>query len=77
VKFSQELTDDSPYRGRESIAGKDSLTLARDIMAIDQEQFSAASRKSPMQRAKLRGLRRNAEVAVANTRATGVPASDT
>ena len=40
--------------------------LAHDISALDQEQFSAAFRKSPMQRAKLAGLRRNSEVVLAN-----------
>ena len=67
VKFSQTLADDSPFGARVFIAGKDSLTLARDILALDQEQFSAAFRKSPMKRAKLAGLRRNAVVVQTNT----------
>jgi epoxyqueuosine reductase len=62
VKFSQELAEDSPFRARAFIAGKDAVTLATDILALDQEQFSAAFRKSPMKRAKLAGLRRNATV---------------
>jgi epoxyqueuosine reductase len=70
VKFSQELAEDSPFRAREFIAGKDAVTLATDILALDQEAFSAAFRKSPMKRAKLAGLRRNAAVVLANTRAT-------
>ena len=65
-KFSQELADDSPFRAREFIAGKDAGTLARDILAVDQEAFSAAFRKSPMKRAKLAGLRRNAVVVLEN-----------
>lgn len=65
-KFSQKLADDSPFRAREFIAGKDSLTPARDILALDQEQFSAAFRKSPIKRAKLRGLQRNAAVVLNN-----------
>jgi hypothetical protein len=36
VKFSQELADDSPIRAREVIAWKDAVTLARDILALDQ-----------------------------------------
>ncbi len=67
VKFSQELADDSPFRAREFIAVKDALTLATDILALDQEQFSAAFRKSPMKRAKLAGLRRNAAIVLENT----------
>ena len=66
VKFSQELADDSPFRARPLLDGKDAVTLARDILALDHEQFSAAFRKSPMKRAKLAGLRRNAAVALGN-----------
>ena len=66
VKFSQELAEDSPFRARELIAGKDAVTLATDILALDQDAFSAAFRKSPMKRAKLRGLQRNAAVVVRN-----------
>ena len=44
------------------VAGKDAATLATDILALDQGAVSAAFRKSPMKRAKLRGLRRNAAV---------------
>jgi epoxyqueuosine reductase len=65
-KFSQELADDSPFRAREFLAGKDSLTLAREILALDQEAFSAAFRRSPMKRAKLAGLRRNATLVLRN-----------
>jgi hypothetical protein len=65
VKFSQELAEDSPFAPREFIAGKDAVTLATDILALDQEQFSAAFRKSPMKRAKLAGVRRTAEVVLA------------
>ncbi len=67
VKFSQELAVDSPFRARRFIAGKDAVTLATDILALDQEQFSGAFRKSPMKRAKLAGLRRNAAVVLANS----------
>jgi epoxyqueuosine reductase len=65
-KFSVALADGSPFAAREFIAGKDAVTLARDILALDQEQFSAAFRKSPMKRAKLAGLRRNAAVVLTN-----------
>ena len=61
-KFSVELAEDSPFRAREFVAGKDAATLATDILALDQGAVSAAFRKSPMKRAKLRGLRRNAAV---------------
>ncbi|MCC7054242.1 MAG: hypothetical protein IT355_13330 [Gemmatimonadaceae bacterium] len=65
-KFSRELADDSPFRARKFIAGKDAVTLARDILALDQEQFRAAFRRSPMKRAKLAGLQRNAAVVMGN-----------
>ena len=68
VKFSQALADGSPFAAREFIAGKDAVTLATDILALDQQQFSAAFRKSPMKRAKLAGLRRNAAVVLDNLR---------
>ena len=65
MKFSQEPAEDSPFRAREFFAWKDSVTLARDTLALDQEAFSAAFRKSPMKRVKRvkpAGLRRNATV---------------
>ncbi len=69
VKFSQELADDSPFNTREFIAGKDAVTLATDILSWEPEQFSATFRKSPMKRAKLAGLRRNATVVLSNIEA--------
>ena len=66
VRFASELPDDSPFAPREVIAGKDARTLAREILEMSQEEFSAAFRKSPMKRAKLRGLKRNAAVVLGN-----------
>ena len=66
VKFSQALADDSPFRARPFLDGKDAMTLATDILALDQAHFSAAFRKSPMKRAKLAGLQRNAAVVLTN-----------
>ena len=42
VKFSQTLAEDSPFRARPSLEGTDAVTLATDILALEQEQFSAA-----------------------------------
>ena len=67
VKFSLELAEDSPFRARPFLARKDSVTLTTDILALDQAQFSAAFRKSPMKRAKLAGLKRNATVVLENS----------
>ena len=66
AKFSSPLADDAPFRARAFLDGKDAVTLATDILALNQESFSAAFRKSPMKRAKLAGLRRNAAVVLAN-----------
>ncbi len=65
-KFSQELAADSPCRPRAFLDDKDAVTLACDILALEQEQFSAAFRKSPIKRAKLAGLRRSATVVLHN-----------
>ena len=61
-KFSQALAEDSPFRARPFLDGMDAVTLATDILALDQ----AAFRKSPMKRVKLAGLRRNAAVVLRN-----------
>ena len=39
---------------------------ARELLAMSQEEFSAAFKGSPMKRAKLSGLKRNAAVALGN-----------
>ena len=59
IKFAQELKEPA-FAAREFIAGKDATTLAEDLLAMPQDEFSAAFRKSPMKRAKLAGLKRNA-----------------
>ena len=64
-KFSLPLRED-PFRAREVIAGKDARTPARDILAMSDEDFRMAFNGSPMKRAKLAGLKRNATVVVGN-----------
>jgi epoxyqueuosine reductase len=66
VRFARSLADDSPYASREGLAGKDARSLAREILAMSDEGFRAAFRGSPMKRAKLRGLKRNAAVVLGN-----------
>ncbi len=58
MKFPQELADDSPFRAQYVLAGKDVVTLATDILLLDQEAFSPASRRSLVKRANLAGLKR-------------------
>src|SRR4051812_10165677 len=65
VKFSQELKEPA-FAPREVLSGKDARTLARELLVMTQEKFSASFRGSPMKRAKLRGLRRNAAVVLGN-----------
>jgi hypothetical protein len=36
------LAEDSPYRAREVLAGKDARQLARDLLGMSQEEFSRA-----------------------------------
>jgi epoxyqueuosine reductase len=65
-RFATKLPDDSPFAPRPAIAGKDARTLAGEILAMTQEEFSAAFKGSPMKRAKLAGLKRNAAVVLRN-----------
>ena len=67
------------FAPRELLAGKDARTLATELLALTQEEFSGAFKGSPMKRAKLAGLKRNAAVVLRNvspgpsgTRASGV-----
>jgi epoxyqueuosine reductase len=65
VKFATENRVPEFAPG-EVIAGKNARTLAREILAMTQDEFSAAFKGSPMKRAKLRGLKRNAGVVLGN-----------
>jgi epoxyqueuosine reductase len=74
VKFAQELKE-TAFAPRAVLAGKDARTLARELLDMSQEEFSAAFKGSPMKRAKRRGLARNAAVALGNVGAApDVPA---
>jgi len=66
VRFARDLPNDSPYTAREALAGRDARQLARELLGMTQPEFSAAFRGSPMKRAKLRGLKRNAAVVLGN-----------
>ena len=65
VRFSQELKEPA-FAPREVLAGRDARSLARELLAMTQEEFSRAFKGSPMKRAKLRGLKRNAAVVLGN-----------
>ena len=65
VSFARALTEEA-LAPRQSLAEKDARTLAREILAMDDGTFRAAFKGSPMKRAKLRGLKRNAAVVLGN-----------
>jgi epoxyqueuosine reductase len=64
-KFALPLREDA-YRPRPAVADKDARTLARDLLEMSDDDFRAAFKGSPMKRAKLRGLQRNAAVVLGN-----------
>jgi epoxyqueuosine reductase len=65
VKFAQELRE-TAFTPRAAIAERDARSLARELIAMDDESFRSAFKGSPMKRAKLRGLKRNAAVVLGN-----------
>src|SRR5690349_3185957 len=48
VRFARELPENSPYAARDALRGEDARTLARALLAMKQEEFSAAFKGSPM-----------------------------
>jgi len=65
VKFSRDASH-AAFAPRPAIGGRNAHTLASEILAMDDEAFRSAFRKSPMKRARLAGLKRNAAVALQN-----------
>ena len=70
VRFARELKEPA-FAPRAFIAGKDARMLAHDLLAMTQEEFSLAFKGSPMKRAKLRGVKRNAAVVLGNVGMAG------
>ena len=64
-RFASENREPA-FAAREVLAGRDARALAREILGMTQAEFSAAFKGSPMKRAKLRGLKRNAAVVLGN-----------
>lgn len=65
VKFAQELREPA-FAARAMIGSRDSRSVARDMLAMDDDEFRAVFKGSPMKRAKRRGLSRNAAVVLGN-----------
>jgi epoxyqueuosine reductase len=65
-RFAGSLPEGSPFAPRGALAGKDARTLAREILAMDVDAYRAAFKGSPMKRAKLPAMKRNAAVVLGN-----------
>ena len=65
-RFARELPAGSPYTAREALGGRDARAIARELIAMNDDEFGAAFAASPMKRAKLVGLKRNAAVVLGN-----------
>jgi epoxyqueuosine reductase len=71
VKFARELREPA-FAARDAIRGKDARALALNFAVMDDEEFRSAFKKSPMKRAKRRGLARNAAVVLKNAGSTSL-----
>jgi epoxyqueuosine reductase len=65
VRFARALPEDSPFAAREALVGKDARTLVREVLAMDVDAYRGAFKGSPMKRAKLPAMTRNAAVVLA------------
>lgn len=65
AKFALPVRE-TAFEPRPMVAGKAASELAKDLAKMCDEDFRAAFKNSPMKRAKLRGLKRNAAVVLAN-----------
>lgn len=65
VKFAQELREPA-FASRANMGERDARSVARELLAMDDDAFRAAFRNSPIKRAKRRGLARNAAVVLGN-----------
>lgn len=70
VKFTRALPDESPFKARAALGGKDARALAEALLGMNQAQYAETFRGSAMKRSKLAGLKRNAAVALGNVGTT-------
>ena len=64
-KFSVSLREEA-FHPRKAIVDKTAALLSEELLEMSDDYFRAAFKGSPMKRAKLRGLKRNAAVVLAN-----------
>jgi epoxyqueuosine reductase len=64
-RFASAL-DEPAFAPRAAVAGRDARALSRELLGMPADDFSRAFERSPMKRAKLRGLKRNAAVVLGN-----------
>ena len=75
-KFALPLREEA-FKPRPAVAAKDAARLARELLGMSDDEFRIAFKGSPMKRAKLAGLKRNAAVVLANIGTpTDVPVLD-
>jgi epoxyqueuosine reductase len=65
IRFSRDLGEES-FKPRPSIGDRDARAMAAEIVNLAEESFRSSFHRSPMKRAKLRGLKRNAAVVLGN-----------
>ena len=64
-RFARDVSEEA-FAERDVLAGRGAGALARQIEDLDEEGFRTAFRGSPMKRARLAGLKRNASIVLAN-----------
>jgi epoxyqueuosine reductase len=64
-KFARKLSEPA-FAPRAALLGRGSHAAALELLSMSPPEFSAAFKGSPMKRAKLRGLKRNASVVLGN-----------
>lgn len=67
-RFARDLAEPA-FEPRAAIAHQDARSLARSLLAMTDADFRDRFRGSPMKRAKLAGLKRNAAVVLENDEA--------
>lgn len=74
VRFASPPPATGPLAPRPALASTDAVALAGEFHSLEPARYREMTRDSAMARAKLEGLRRNAEVVLANHRVRIAPA---